>query len=135
MQQFPDANDPVCRFVFVSIILLSVVSSAYDVITKLNGHEPRKSLTIFSFPRNFAELMKINKTESSINCIDGMKVLAAITIIIGHRSDFMGMPWPKHWMGIFVRNAIGMYQSSVDTFLVCSAFLITQSLLRAMRNL
>lgn len=120
---------------FTVLFLLAAISTIYDLVTRAVAHEPRKYLSIFSFPENFKELMKINKSESSINCIDGIKVLAAITIILGHRSDWMRNPWPSFWFGRLVRMAIGMYLNSVDTFLVCSALLITQSMLRTMKNL
>lgn len=122
------------RLVFASIIILTVASSIYGIVMRFIGREPRQSLLIFSLPRNLSELFKINKPESSINCIDGIKVLAAVTIIVGHRSYWMANPWPESWLGRAVRMAIEMYDNSVTTFLACSAFLIAQSFLRSLKN-
>lgn len=98
---------------------------------------PIKAFTAFSLYTNFKDLIKTNHSIITISCIDGIKVLAAGWIIIGHRVDFMKEPFPGRWYQDIVlwdRIAIRMiagYFYCVETFLACSAILVTQSMLKS----
>ncbi|CRK86532.1 CLUMA_CG000223, isoform A [Clunio marinus] len=70
-----------------------------------------------------------------INCIDAIKVLSAIWIIIGHRNDMIAQLFgykteQKTLWSSAMNNMILSYFNCVDTFLTCSAILVTQSFLK-----
>ena len=80
---------------------------------------------------NYSELVNINKSSSVINCIDGIKVLSAIWICVGHRKP-KNLLSSKLFIDKTILNAIGRFDIAVTTFFVCSAVVVTQSLLKAL---
>jgi peptidoglycan/LPS O-acetylase OafA/YrhL len=80
--------------------------------------------------KNFKDLMKINRSTSVINCIDGLKVLSAFWIIMGHRKRYNHFK-PEDSFDKLVLLMIGGYHFGVTIFIVCSGVLVTQSFLRA----
>lgn len=116
-----------------ALMILTLLSTFYDVTIRKYKKEPKKLLNAFSLYTNFNNLMKINHSESAMKCIDGMKVLSAFWIIVGHRKLFSFKMRSNHyekWDG-FARQVVEGYNFGVDTFITCSAILVTQSLLRA----
>ncbi|CRK95354.1 CLUMA_CG008677, isoform A [Clunio marinus] len=85
----------------------------------------------------FIELKTLNKDPAIIRCIDGIKVLTAVWIIIGHRNDMITqlfgdkaiMPNRNLWEST-INNFITRYFRAVDTFLACSAILTVQTFLK-----
>lgn len=78
--------------------------------------------------------MKINNSKSLLRSIDGLKVLSAFNILIGHRLGltFSGKRYNDVWEK-FVVKFMHVYES-VDVFFVSSAVLITISQLKAMET-
>lgn len=111
---------------------LTVSSTFYDVGTRIFKRKQKTSLTIFSFWSNFEELCKVNKSTSVINSIDGIKVLTALWIILGHRFERIERPHPDTVVKKIVWKFLLEFFDTVTTFLVCSAILVTQSILRAL---
>jgi hypothetical protein len=62
--------------VFIAIGLLAALSTAYDYFTKKYRLPSKQILKSFSVTQNFKDLLKINESESMINCIDGLKTLS-----------------------------------------------------------
>jgi hypothetical protein len=112
-------------------------STIYDIWMEKRERKPCNTLTIFSLNSNFRDLMKINESNSIINCIDGIKVLSAIWIIIGHRRDMMMSLFHKRShqnVVLWDEAAVGIvnnYFYCVVTFLTCSGILVAQSFLRS----
>lgn len=120
-------------FVLSTLAIITIICTFYDIWMR----KPKKFSSIFSCYSNFCDLMKSTKSESTISCIDGLKVLSAIWIIIGHRRDILHEPFParRHgnvvlWEGVALK-IFTSYFYCVETFLVCSAILVTHSLLRS----
>ncbi|CRK95353.1 CLUMA_CG008671, isoform A [Clunio marinus] len=90
----------------------------------------------------FIELKTLNKDPAIIRCIDGIKVLTAVWIIIGHRNDMITqlfgdkaiMPNRNLWEST-INNFITRYFRAVDTFLACSAILTVQTFLKLLDSL
>lgn len=100
------------------------------------GRAPSKAVEAFSVHSNFENLTQVHNAGSTIRSIDGIKVLSAMWIIIGHRKDFMNEPFPhrrhqNNWLEELVFDFFSSYLYCVDTFFACSAILVTQSLLRS----
>lgn len=97
--------------------------------------------------------MKINESESVINCIDGIKALSgfflsfvrnheikyifflAIMIIIGHRQNYLN-PSFSSWSTSqqVVMTFLSSYAYCVVSFFACSGVLIAQSMLKALNQ-
>lgn len=80
-----------------------------------------------------------SKEEDSIDCMNGIKVLAAIWIIIGHRMDMM-IENPDV-MSLFmsfgerlILSMARMFTTIVDTFFVVSGILVTQKCLKLFKE-
>lgn len=108
----------------------------HDIWRRRLGKQPRNGRKIFSLYSNFKELMKINEAETTIQCINGIKVLSCILIIIGHRRDLIKDLFPKVYENNVtfgsdhILRYLDSYKRAVDTFFACSGILVTQSLLR-----
>ena len=119
-------------YILTALVVLTFFSTLYDIIARKYGKEPKKFFSAFSLYTNFNNLMKINNSASAIRCIDGMKVLSAFWIIVGHRK-FFSFHNSSHNYAFWERfssQAIDGYNFGVDTFITCSAILVTQSLMR-----
>lgn len=119
---------------FVSTFaILTTLSTAYDVYSEKFGWKQKKAFKAFSILFNYKELLKINKSDSVINCIDSIKVLSAYWIIMGHRRGCVYLPADTYHF--FQSNISWIYighKNAVTTFFVCSAILVTQSFMRMM---
>lgn len=72
-------NIKICfSLVFYIIGISTVLSTFYDVFTWSFQLKSRESLKACSVLSNFRQLMTINKSESVINCIDGLKVISGL---------------------------------------------------------
>jgi peptidoglycan/LPS O-acetylase OafA/YrhL len=111
-----------------------ILSSIYDFYAQKFNVKPRKLFTAFSVFTNFPDLVKINKTASLINSIDGIKVLSALWICVGHRKPKYLLNSKSSTFDGIVLKAIGRFDIAVTTFLVCSAVVVTQSLLRSIER-
>lgn len=119
------------RVFLLLLVLTSVISTSIDIFTPNNRFRSKKIISSFSLTANFKSLIKINDSPNLIRCIDGLKVLAALYIVLGHRMEFTYStkyffnPWLQN-----IKQFILGYKFGLDVFFVCSAVLITMSLLR-----
>lgn len=124
-------------FILSTLVIITIICTSYDIWMRYHGRKQKKFSSIFSCYSNFCDLMKFTKPESTISCIDGLKVLSAIWIIVGHRRDILHEPFPTRRHGnIILWEEVAMkifasYFYCVETFLACSAILVTHSLLRS----
>jgi peptidoglycan/LPS O-acetylase OafA/YrhL len=102
----------------------------FDIFTRKSQSGGRKLFSIFSLANNIQKLMRIENLKSQIRCIDGMKVLAAFYIILGHRYEFSRHQPSLSELQKQVNRFIYGYQFGLDVFFVCSGVLLTMSLLR-----
>lgn len=123
--------------VLALFVLLTAISTVYDVLCHKTKTVPKIVLSSFSLQKNFKDLRKVNTSNTTINCIDAIKVLSAVWIIIGHRSDLLKEPFPQHyqtgkpWWEELVLRFIASYSNCNESFFACSSILVTLSLLRS----
>ncbi|CRL04333.1 CLUMA_CG017427, isoform A, partial [Clunio marinus] len=110
-----------------------------STIKTFQCYEPPKMNSFDKFAMsNFRNLMKKNESSTAINCIDGLKSISALWIMIGHRKQFFGFPFQHKnldhlsWWDYYLVRFVSEYATSVITFFVCSAILITLSLLKSL---
>jgi hypothetical protein len=117
--------------VILALIFITFVCTSIDVFTRSRQHNKTKIFSTFSLVHHYNNLMRISESKSQIRCIDGMKVLAAFYIIIGHRMQFTfeKKTYNIMWQKRLKRFILG-YHFGIDVFFVCSGVLITKSLLR-----
>jgi hypothetical protein len=116
---------------FNSLPIAIVLSSIYDYYVQKANEKPKKLFTVFSVFENYTNLVKINKNASVISCIDAIKVLSAIWICVGHRKS-KNLSQSKVFFNGTVLKIISTFDIAVTSFFVCSAVLITISLLKAL---
>lgn len=121
------------RFSFNFIAFSIVASTIYDFVTEKFKLKQKKYFTAFSITSNISNLLKINNNTSNINCIDGLKVLSALWIVMGHRKFGKDIKTDIIFER-FVFRLIDAYHLGVTTFFVCSGILVTQSFLRALER-
>lgn len=98
----------------------------------------RSLLRKFSLKKNFQHLIAANRDpKKSIKCIDGIKVLTALWIMLGHRLDFFNhlsttrKIYNTNWWtpeGL-VLSFITSFTLGVDIFLIITIILATISLM------
>jgi hypothetical protein len=118
--------------VFSLFAIVTVVSTLAEVLSTKFERRFDNKYTIFSLLSNYKHLNETKQSKSSINCIDAIKVLSMIWIILGHRGDGIDRISPQSIVGEYLILTIRGYYVAVDTFLVCSAILVTQSILKAL---
>lgn len=127
----------ISSFIFSMIAVVTICCTIYDVWMRKLKRKSKTLFTYFSLYSNFRELMKSTRSDSTISCIDGLKVISAIWIIIGHRKDALREPFPTYryknlgFWELTTLKIIGAYFYSVETFIACSAIIVTQSLLKS----
>ncbi|CRK99662.1 CLUMA_CG013082, isoform A [Clunio marinus] len=117
--------------VLLLIIFLNVGSTLCQILFEKLG-KPSKLLSIFSIKTNFERLMRRNESNSAIGCIDALKALSAFWIMFGHRSQRFAFSYEENsqWWSYLLGKLMNRYEKGVITFFVCSAILLTISLLR-----
>lgn len=121
-----------CFFSFAVLFFgcFTIFDTIHDTVSRTRGEKLKKSSKIFSLWSNFEELCKINRSSSIINSVDGIKVLCALWIVLGHRNE--RIPKPDSVVHSMIWKFLWEFFDSVTTFLVCSAIVVTQSILRAL---
>ncbi|XP_028030312.1 nose resistant to fluoxetine protein 6-like [Bombyx mandarina] len=128
------AADYVALGVFGTIILLTILSTSYDVrhtvIQKRDPEKSNKLLKSFSIYTNTKRLVVYKPVNGAIECLDGVRALAMAWVIVGHTfvtqmnelnanpSDLLDyiLSLPSVW--------ITAGPITVDTFFMLSGFLI-----------
>jgi Nose resistant-to-fluoxetine protein, N-terminal domain len=128
-------------FGLTTIILLicAILSTIYDIKTKtlLENHRNKWLLT-FSIYTNGSNLININKNQppETIKCLNGIRVIAAISIVYVH-SHYVRIMFPTSNIKKVIEIAQSSYGAFVsvlsvntDFFFVMSGLLVTRSVLR-----
>ncbi|KAJ0175773.1 hypothetical protein K1T71_008932 [Dendrolimus kikuchii] len=80
--------DIVCLVVFSTIGLLTLLSTCYDLLyTQILKKDPKTKaplLTAFSIYTNGKRLMTFSRAKDNLQCVDGIRTLALMWIIVGH---------------------------------------------------
>ncbi|KAJ8042096.1 Nose resistant to fluoxetine protein 6 [Holothuria leucospilota] len=97
---------------------------------------------IFSWalPHNLPKLLSVHQTKGAIPCLNGIRVLSMLWVILGHTfwisamvgtvNPETGVDWLKRYGFLFVLNAF----YSVDTFFFLSGLLVTYLTLKQMKK-
>ncbi|XP_048480394.1 uncharacterized protein LOC105382199 [Plutella xylostella] len=126
------AADYVAFAVFGAIGLLTIISTIYDInstiIQKRDKKQISKLYQSFSVYTNCRRLVTVSKNPKSIECLDGIRVLAMAWVILGH--TYITSPpvinvvdiatWFASGHSVFITGAV----ITVDTFFFLSGLLI-----------
>ncbi|XP_044763430.1 nose resistant to fluoxetine protein 6-like [Coccinella septempunctata] len=66
------------------LVTLSLLSTVYDIIINLSGKKPNTAISSFSIYTNGKQLLKSSSNEDHLLCINGLRVLNMIWVIVGH---------------------------------------------------
>ncbi|KAL7028544.1 hypothetical protein ACKWTF_005887 [Chironomus riparius] len=125
-------------FTFIALILITSICTYFDL--KYRGKKfNNKFLKAFSAYENFKCLSKYAINERSIECVNGLKVLSAIWIIIGHRMDMIieNSNVIREFMSSEERLILRiseMFTSVVDIFFLISGLLVAIKCLRLFKE-
>lgn len=128
------------RIIFTVFGLLLVSSTVYDILMRQKEQEPHKLYIAFSVYTNGEKLFDITKPKSknSIDCLNGLRAVALMWIIFGHRTfNQYGTVTTngREFSEILETSPSAMLASFhvwVDTFFVMGGLLVTTSLLSAL---
>lgn len=133
-------TDYLFSVLFSLVAVLLIASTAYDVSMRQREKDPHKLWIAFSLYTNGTKLFDVtrNTSNSAIDCINGLRALALLWILFGHRTHHtMGMPltnagaWSE-WNEGYWYSLIGTFYFWIETFLVLAAVLVTWSFLHAL---
>lgn len=120
------------RLILYIIFFVNVICTYLSKSSK--NFASNKFCKMFNMEHNLSNIMRLNHSKSHVKCIDGMKVLAALYIIVGHRMFFSFKEKRLYgWQGS-VKKFLMRYDFGLDVFFVCSGVLITMSLLRNLQK-
>jgi hypothetical protein len=128
------------RIFFVMLFFLIILSTTYDHIKRKRCEKPNRLWTAFSIVNNWNNLVRINPYTSSdqIQCMNGIKVLSSMSIIIGHRYRRMqeagNMLEPKNSFEMTVLSFLKLYIYSVDSFQTISGTLVALLCIKAFKK-
>jgi hypothetical protein len=96
-----------------------------------------KFLIAFSLRQNWNRLLK-STDPKSIDCINGLKILATFWIVVGHRSGFLDQMFVENMKHSFAEDCffrlISFYLVAVDTFMVISGYVLAMSCMNALQK-
>lgn len=135
---------------WIAIALLTTLSivcglqTYYDIITrKLREEKPKQILIAFSIYTNGRNLFRTDSSErsaSSVACLDGIKVLSALSVVAFHSSyhrKFFPLADPRQfaeWEETFASFASLGFHCFVESFFVISGALIARSVLKDLKS-
>ncbi|XP_070502427.1 nose resistant to fluoxetine protein 6-like [Chironomus tepperi] len=125
-------------FILIALVLITSICTYLDL--KYRGKKlNNKFLKAFSAHQNYKYLSKYVSNEQSIECVNGLKVLSAIWIIIGHRMDMIveNSNVIREFMSSeekFILRISEMFTSVVDIFFLISGMLVTMKCLRLFKE-
>lgn len=119
-------------YIFAALLCLVASSTVYDFL-KLKGTGKRSDVLVaFSLISNWKHLIRFERSSNEIDCINGLKVLSAFMIIIGHRysrtEHFVPHTFDTiSFFEMLVLNFVKLFVHAVDTFFTISGVLVVQS--------
>lgn len=119
------------RLIFASAIIVCILSTIYDIKIQKLSQTPRKIYIAFSLYTNGQKLFDTTVQKNSFNSFNGIRSIAALSIMFCHRYSFDFNKYDYIRVGTFLHNVIFWSRMSVDTFFVIGAFLQTISILKA----
>ncbi|XP_015839398.1 nose resistant to fluoxetine protein 6 isoform X2 [Tribolium castaneum] len=125
--------------ILVVFLCLVVVSTSYDIVLHFHKKKPHSELFIaFSFLHNGRKLFSSSKNSNQLLCLNGIKALSMMWIIIGHEYSNAGnAPWSnflslQDWQNNPAHMIIIETTMSVDTFLVVGGLVTVYTFLNSM---
>lgn len=120
-----------------------ILSTIYDVLMRRKEKEPHKLYIAFSVYTNGEKLYDITKPKSknSIDCLNGLRGVALMWIIFGHRTfnQFPSLSINRREFNEILETPpsamLASFHIWVDTFFVMGGLLVTTSLLNALDKL
>ncbi|XP_055600177.1 nose resistant to fluoxetine protein 6-like [Uranotaenia lowii] len=130
--------------IFSIIALLVLASTVYEFVMVFLEREANLLLSSFSLYRNIRSIIHVapkskdvQKQRDTIECINGIRALSMIWVIVVHVHESMGSipvdnsPARLNYMVSFVSSTLWMTgYLAVDTFLALSGMLVAMSMLR-----
>ncbi|KAG5682579.1 hypothetical protein PVAND_011924 [Polypedilum vanderplanki] len=124
---------------FIISVLIILTLSGTFLNHKVENTNCNKFLQSFSLFSNFKNLISNDNKNTSIDCLNGLKVISSLWIIIGHRMNMM-IEYPNQ-MKLFmsfeekiILRIAEMYTSIVDTFFVVSGILVSIKCMKLFKN-
>lgn len=132
-------HQTIFRIIFSSFGLLLISSTTYDVLMQHQGKATNKLFIAFSVYTNGEKLFDISRSKSknSIDCLNGLRAIALMWIIFGHRIyvQFAVSLVNEKEFTEFLETVPSVFLSSfhiwVDTFFVMGGLLVTWSFMKA----
>ncbi|KAG7305905.1 hypothetical protein JYU34_008457 [Plutella xylostella] len=126
--------DYVACVIFGLIGLLTLISTTYDInhcfLLKRDPKTANALYRSFSVYTNCKQLVTVTSSPSTIECLDGIRVLAMAWVILGHTYSTLGafplanplarQEWLESWHSILITAA----PITVDTFFLLSGLLV-----------
>uniref|UniRef100_A0A182P7U7 Nose resistant-to-fluoxetine protein N-terminal domain-containing protein n=1 Tax=Anopheles epiroticus TaxID=199890 RepID=A0A182P7U7_9DIPT len=131
--------------IFGVVVLLAVASTLYEAISLCRRRTPHRNLIIFSLYHNGRKLLATHRRapsaavkSSSIDCINGIRVLSMVWVVFSHNYVRIGMQpiYNSHviltWLESYHSVLVVASTVSVDTFFLLSGLLTCWSILNAL---
>ncbi|XP_064213937.1 nose resistant to fluoxetine protein 6-like [Tribolium castaneum] len=120
-------------------LCLIVVSTSYDIALNYFKKEPYHELFIaFSFLHNGRKLFRSSKNQDQLLCLNGIKALSMLWVIIGHEYSSGGNAPFSNLFGLyyFRQDSANMFITgatvSVDTFFVVGGLVTVYTFMKSM---
>ncbi|XP_031334569.1 O-acyltransferase like protein-like isoform X2 [Photinus pyralis] len=122
-----------CGVVFFGIFALVIAASTtYDIyLYTTESQVKHQALVAFSILKNGKKLIAIENNAKQITCMNGIRVISTMWIILDHRYSvqFYFPLWNNFYKETWTRSAGNMFminaQMAVDTFFLLSGILVT----------
>ncbi|XP_072938825.1 uncharacterized protein [Epargyreus clarus] len=126
------AADTVAVVVFSLIGLLTLLSTCYDLnhtlILKRDPKTANMICTSFSLYTNTHRLLTFKSSKGTLECLDGIRVLAMMWVILGHTFTMYNFTYNMVDVGSWMMGVDGLWVTtapiSVDTFFMIAGVLL-----------
>jgi hypothetical protein len=124
------------RIFFSVIVLIMIASTVYEVVMEARKDKPNPFLSAFSVYTNGEKLFEIKRSSSpnSIECLHGIRGVAILWIILGHRYVLPTVFLPVinrndrvDWLETMFSAFVTSSQFAVDAFFIMAGLLVTWS--------
>ncbi|CRK93494.1 CLUMA_CG007030, isoform A [Clunio marinus] len=132
--------DIVAIIIFSIFGLLLIASTLYDIRQRSQKKEPHELFIAFSMYTNGERLFDMTESKSrhSIDCLNGLRAVSLLWIIVGHRTfnqlavSYMNGKDFGQFMATIPSVFLAIFHIWVDTFFVMGGLLVTISFLNAL---